>query len=453
MAKPRAKQATRVKLVGRDKQKNPVLVKLAVDGKKLIVSTGSTWGSYKDKTKTFGTPAKALEAYANTLAAKREEGFREIGELRDPEVPIARDAKLEAAIRANRDDDGAYMIYADWLQGQGSPLGDLIAYAQRGKQKQANAIATKIGLPPDDFATRISKHGLWQQLRIHNEIDNSDADWDPLPAIEKLFASPLCAVLEDLRIGMVRWDDFDQPAIIEAAGTHAWAKDLRSFSVGDVGGNIDMNHHSIGDVGKRITKAFPKLESLFIRSGEQAWRGKGESFGTSGLSLPTLKKLVVHTCRMTTKRLKSFLGAAPNATFVELWFGDPQRGEPLARTGDLMPVLNGTAFPKVEHLGLCNSAMVTDIVRFLPTTRIAKQLTELDLSRGTMSDDDAIELAAEAKAFPKLRQLDVSRSWLTGAGIKALKKAFPGVKLSAEEQDDPATADEDYGGRYVRVGE
>jgi uncharacterized protein (TIGR02996 family) len=447
-----ASKRSQVKLVGKDKT-GTVLFRITVEGKKLTLSTGSAWGAYKDKSKTYGTPDKARAAYAKTIADKREAGFREVGELPEPQVAIARDAKLEAAIRASRDDDSAYMVYADWLQGQGSPLGEMIAFAQRGKKKQAANLAAKVGMPDEEFATVTFKHGLWESLKIDNGIDNSDGEWDPLPSIRKLFASPLCAVLDELRIGMVRWDFFDEPKIIDVAGEHAWAKDLRSLAVGDVDGNIDMNHHSIGDVGKHITKVFPNLRSLFLRSGAQGWRGKGESFGVAGLELPKLEKLVVETCAMTTKRLKSCFGGLPNAKFVELWFGDPEHDQPLARVGDLMPVFTGAAFPKVEHLGLCNTKLVTEIVRFLPTTKIAKQLVSLDLSRGTFFDDDATELAAEAKAFPKLTALDVSRSWLSKRGLATLKKAFPKVKITAERQEDPTNADEEYGGRYVSVSE
>jgi uncharacterized protein (TIGR02996 family) len=452
--KKKATQPSQVKLVGKLKDGSTELVRIKHEGKKLVVETGSAWGNYKPKSKAFGTPEKAREAYDKAIAAKREAGYREIGELSAPQVAVARDERLEAAIRANRDDAGAFMVYADWLQGHGSPVGEVIAFAARGQAKKAQNLAAKVGMPGEDFATVKWKHGLWESLKIDNDIDNSDAQWDPLPAIRGLFTSPLCAVLDELRIGMVRWDFNDQPAIIDLAGERGWAKDLRSLAVGDVDGNIDMDHHSIGDVGKHITKAFPNLESLFLHSGSQRWRGKGESFGTTGLALPKLQRLVVETCAMTTKRVKALLaGTMPQVKFAELWFGDPERDEPLARLGDLAALFAGEAFPKVEHLGLCNTKLVTEIVRYLPDSKIARQLTSLDLSRGTLYDTDATELAAEAKAFGKLTALDVSRSFLTPVGLKTLKKAFPNVTITAKDQHSLEEADEDYGGRYVSVAE
>ena len=41
-----------------------------------------------------------------------------------------RNSELEAAIRVDRDDPGPYQVYADWLQLQGSPLGELLILAQ-----------------------------------------------------------------------------------------------------------------------------------------------------------------------------------------------------------------------------------------------------------------------------------------------------------------------------------
>ena len=39
----------------------------------------------------------------------------------------ARNPELEQAILANPDDEAAYEVYADWLQGEGDPRGELAA--------------------------------------------------------------------------------------------------------------------------------------------------------------------------------------------------------------------------------------------------------------------------------------------------------------------------------------
>src|SRR3954466_12890417 len=123
-------------------------------GKKLVIYEGPEWGDKEKSTKTFGTPAKAKAKHEEALAAARKKGFREMGQFDPPSVPIARDAGLEAAIRESRgtkDEAAAYLVYADWLQGKGAPLGDAIMFASKKKTKEALAIAKKHGLPPSDL--------------------------------------------------------------------------------------------------------------------------------------------------------------------------------------------------------------------------------------------------------------------------------------------------------------
>jgi hypothetical protein len=95
--------------------------------------------------------------------------------------------------------------------------------------------------------------------------------------------------------------------------------------------------------------------------------------------------------------------------------------------------------------------MMTDFVRVLPGSKIAGQLETLDLSLGTLDDNDAKELAAEAKRFPKLKKLNLDESFVTPAVLKQLKAAFKGVEISAKEPKERYDWDPNY--RYVSVGE
>jgi uncharacterized protein (TIGR02996 family) len=427
-------------------------VTIELVGKKLTTSTARLYDSKaKTTSKTYATPAKAKEAHDKLVAKHRAENFAVLGEMPAPVVPIARDANLEAELRKNRDDPAPYLVYADWLQGHGSPFGELLVLAQRTKKKAANAIAKKIGLPNEKMATMGWRHGMWQWLKLDNHVDSMAADFDAVAFAKLLFASPLCAALEELRIGMLRWEFADQPEVIAEAGKQAWAKDLLHLRVGDVDEDIDMDHHGVGVIGKAITKAFPKLQTLFIHSGATYM----DNLGFDGLDLPDLTELTIETCSMSRKRMKSVAAAKlPKLEKLELWFGSRERAN--ATIADVVPIWAGPAFPKVRHLGLCNTELVTDIVRLLPGSELAKQLETLDLSKGTFGDDDAQELIENIGKFPKLTTLNVSRSWLTAAGVRALKAALKGKKLIAGDQQDP----EDWGFdedeervRYVAVSE
>jgi len=457
MAKAKAKaktkaQATHLKLVlGKTKD----AFKIALDGKQVTSTLGTTWSAGKPKQQSYATPEKAKLAYDKLVAAKRQAGFREVGEIDVPTIPIARDEALEAAIREDRADPAPYLVYADWLQTQGSPVGEMIVFAHKKQQPRAKAIAKQLGLPQPEMATMGWRFGLWQWLRLENDLDWMDGSWDPMPFVRALFRSPLCAVLEELRIGILRWDENDQPDVIAEAGRHGWAKDLARLHLGDVDDTIDMAHHTIGDVGKLITKHFPNLTSLKLHSGDQSWRGGKESFGIGGLELPRLKDLTIETCAMSSKRMKAVLGAKlPVLERLELWFGG-RDSEATAKIADVVPVLDGKLFPRVRHLGLRNCELVTDLVRLLPSRKLAKQLEVLDLSMGTMNDEDAGELAGAAAKFPALETLNVDDSWLSSAGLRALKAAFKGVKIVSknQRQSDDDDDDDEADNRYASVTE
>lgn len=448
---PQAKSKSKPLTLQRQDKGKHLVWSIVLAGKSVKLAWGERYAKQREKTHTLASPALAKAKHDALVAEKRAEGYRGVRELDEPTVPIVRDATLEAAIREHREDPAPYLVYADWLQAKGCPLGELIVLAHANKHKRAAAIAAQIGLPTPDIATYGWRDGFWQWLRLENDADWMDNAFEPLPIVSRLFASPLCAVLEDLRIGILRWDYNDQPAVIAEAGRHAWAHDLARLHVGDVPDNIDMDHHTIGDVGKAITKSFPNLRRLKLHSGSQTWRGGKETFGFAGLELPVLEELVIETCAMTSKRMKALAAAKlPALERLEVWFGARERGA-TAKAADITAVFDGKLFPKLRHLGLRNSELVTDIVRLLPSSRLAKQLESLDLSMGTMSDSDASELAAEAKALGKLARLDVGASYLTKAGVRTLKTAFPGVAIASADMKEPYDFDPDS--RYVSVEE
>jgi uncharacterized protein (TIGR02996 family) len=88
------------------------------------------------------------------------------------------DSPIERALRDHRDDPDARLVYADWLQGQGNPIGEYIALAlQRGLrrdpklEKRLAALESKLRLPLPDQAKLRWKHGMWSSIRIENAHD------------------------------------------------------------------------------------------------------------------------------------------------------------------------------------------------------------------------------------------------------------------------------------------
>lgn len=368
-----------------------------------------------------------------------------------------RNPTLEAAIRKNRNDPAAYLVYADWLQAQGSPLGELIVLqhaldgeADPKKSARADEIIRGFEFPDPKLATFGWRRGLWSWLRLENQKDWMDDKFDALDLARRTFGSPACRVLEELRLGILRWDSNyeDVPALLAEAGNHDWAAGVTRLHLGDVDAEIDMAHHVIGDVGALVTKHFPHLQWLKLHSGEQSWSTEVETFGVAGLDLPDLVELVVETCSMSKARTAALLGAnLPKLERLELWFGsEDQQAD--TESGDLSALLAGVTFPHVRHLGLRNAAFTNELARELPGSAIAPRLESLDLSLGTLDDEAAQALANAASSLPKLKTLNIGENFLTAPVIAAVRTAFRGVEVVSDGQKD---IDGDY--RYVSVGE
>jgi hypothetical protein len=277
-----------------------------------------------------------------------------------------------------------------------------------------------------------------------------DPEFEVKPVVEKLFGSAACAALRELRVGVIRWDEHetDVQTLFEAAGRQAWAASLERLHLGDVQ-DVDMAHHSIGKVGKPISETFPGLRSLVLHSGEKSWAGGHETFDFSGLALPELKDLIIETCSMSKRRLKELWAAKlPKLEGLTLWFGSDDHGADCG-VKDLAPLLQGKAFPHLKHLGLANAQFEGEIAAELPKSKLAAQLESVDLSMGTLDDAHVAGLVASAKAFPKLKTLDVRENYFTKKGVAALGKAFLGVDGANQREPYEGSPDD----RYVAVGE
>ncbi len=431
--------------------------KLTLDKKTLKTLTGGDGVPMKEASKGYETLAKAKQAHDALLAKLTADGYTDpLSPGKPPPAGTARNATLEATLRAGREDPGPYQVYADWLQQQGNPLGELIVLQQAKKpspkqKARATAIIEELGLPGPKLATVGWRSGFWQWIRLENTVDWMDNDFDAAALAKNLFAQPMCAALEELRIGILRWDHNadDVPAVLAEARKHAWAADLPRLVLGDVSRDIDMAHHMIGDVGKPISKAFRGLRTLKLHSG--AWDETDDTFGLSGLDLPELRDLVIETCSMSKKRLAHVLAAKlPKLEKLELWFGSENNGCD-ANIKGLTKLLAGAAHGGVKHLGLRNAEFQNDIAIALSSSKIAGHLESLDLSMGTMTDDGTDALIARAKSFGKLKALKVDDNFLSPAGVRALKKAFPFATANAQKAADDSIEGETH--YYVSVSE
>ena len=119
---------------------------------------------------------------------------------------------------------------------------------------------------------------------------------------------------------------------------------------------------------------------------------------------------------------------------------------------DLGPILDGTAFPNLVHLGLMNSEFADDLPRALATSKVLPRLKSLDLSRGTMGPDGARSLLAVKDAFKHLESISLDENFLDDDEILGQLEAS-GLRISTEDQKEDDDSVEGEIHRYVSLAE
>lgn len=370
-------------------------------------------------------------------------------------LPDPRDEVLEAAIHDAPDDDATWMVYADWLLAQGHPRGELIAAALAAESSPAAAKALlklvdryrEVFVGPLRPFQIVGDHSgdeafTWRRGFIHRARFSMGDDRPPrvhlVDAIDALLAHPSGRFLQELVIGLqseVPGDGLDP--VCARIAEHG-APSLRRLHVGDFlyPDECEISWYVVGDLSA-LWRAVPRLSSLVVQ---------GSDITLGAVALPQLTELTIRSGGLDRQTMAELCAMQlPALRALEVWTGDPTYG--CTVTFDDAEALLARDWPLVTF-GFRNSELADDVARVLPRTPFASTLESLDLSMGTLSDDGARALAAHVDAFPKLARLDVSESFLTSAGIGALREAFANVNLIALEQR--AARD---GERYVSVGE
>ena len=184
---------------------------------------------------SVGKAGRSLEQrYPNALLARwhyRNMVGRKTHSERYRPDPDDRDAPPPAAAAPPPDDPAELLVYADWLQTQGDPRGELIALQQAGNHRAAGellerAAAQLLGEAAEarELFAATWERGFVRELAIgHSERDPAHRRWlaamrallPDVPAcylhgvlLETLFASPSLGQLRDIVIGSAGTADF-----------------------------------------------------------------------------------------------------------------------------------------------------------------------------------------------------------------------------------------------------
>ncbi|NKZ01729.1 STM4015 family protein [Nocardiopsis alborubida] len=199
-----------------------------------------------------------------------------------------------------------------------------------------------------------------------------------------------------------------------------------------------------GDLSPLVT-ALPGLTRFAVR-------------GTTRLSLKALehdglRRLTLQGGGLPGRLAREVVAARlPALEHLELWLGVEAYGGDTT-VQDLAPVLSGEAFPGLRTLGLRNAEHTGAWVRVLAEAPVTSRLHTLDLSLGTLRDED-VPVLLESPVFRGLGKLDLHHHYLSEEAEKEVRAAFAGagveVDLSEREEPDDWDGEAEY---YPAVSE
>ncbi|MEV2274373.1 STM4015 family protein [Nocardiopsis sp. NPDC049922] len=190
-----------------------------------------------------------------------------------------------------------------------------------------------------------------------------------------------------------------------------------------------------------LLAAFPKLTEFTVRggSGPLSLRVDGH---------PSLRRLTVQSGGLRSEVVRDVCASSlPELEHLELWLGDDAYAVgTTAAVDDLAPVLSGEAFPKLRSLGLRNSDATGTWVRALADAPVTARLETLDLSLGTLRDED-VEPLLTAPVFRDLKRLDLHHHYLSEESVERLRAAFTEADVEVD-LSSPQEAAEYQGTTY-----
>ncbi|WP_327420998.1 STM4015 family protein [Streptomyces sp. NBC_01527] len=194
-----------------------------------------------------------------------------------------------------------------------------------------------------------------------------------------------------------------------------------------------------------LLTAFPALLELGVRGGTYL------TFSPS--KHDRLRSLTIETGGLPVEVIRGILDSElPALERLDLWLGVSEYGGD-ADVADLAPLLSGSRFPRLHHLGLRNSELQNEIARAVASAPVVAQLRTLDLSNGTLGDEGAAALL-EGQPLTHLERLDLHHHFLTEPVERRIKAALEphGVQVDLSEREEP-WGGRGIEGRYTTVAE
>jgi IS605 OrfB family transposase len=322
--------------------------------------------------------------------------------------------ELEAAILADPSSKEAWFVYADWLQGQEDPRGELIAAQARGGdvagllQRHADRLLGPFA-PGEELARFVQlewQHGFWRKAQIGWPYAQ-DAEVSSALVLSELVSRldgvmgevlrhPSAKFLQELRVRLTPWiveGEADRRDTVRLLASEL-RPSLRTLALveDETDEDLVISPIELGSL-QALWKALPRLERLTLHAG---------SLELGRIDAPALRVLKLWSPELSREDLLQIGRASlPQLEVLEL------RG---ASAEDLVSLLQGARLPRLKALGLLNSGPIDEIVEVLASSPLLAGLEVLDLEGCDLSEEVASQLSQRAHRFQHLRWLHLGES-------------------------------------------
>lgn len=452
---------------------------ITLEGSRYKVRYGKIGANGQTTLKEFDSPEKAQKEYEKIIAEKVKKGYVLVDDrgeaAADGGVPESAgatkksapkgkkagggaNADLEAAIEANPDDPEPYLVYADWLQSQGDPRGELIAIQHGIFQKpefrkwqeltrlEAQLLekhAAALFGPFADQEMQQSVKFTWQLgfMKSVRLATSYDAEHDVADLLAQLLDHPSARFLQEITVGLASTDgENEYQSVIDLLVKKAKPATLRSLFLGDFEypDETEMSWSHIGNASK-LWSTFPGLRKVILQSG---------SMTLGKIELPECREFSARSGGLGADAVKSIVSARwPKLESLEIWFGSENYGAE-GTLEMIQPILDARGLGSLKHLKLMNAEFTDEIAAALPGSKILAQLETLDLSMGCMTKAGVDAIAAKKDAFKHLTLLNIEDNAIEEGQAEVLDGICKEVRIG---EQSPDRVEEDY--RYTSVGE
>lgn len=315
---------------------------------------------------------------------------------------------MRAAIRRAPDDLQARLVYADYLQTRGDPLGELIALQATRLESSGTA--------------RLEAAARAETAHLHQH--------------RKQFLGEL-----DLTCVALRWEmGFIREAYFKQAADPKQLASLLALPTAEFlrflglrGLDEQWEGHA-----RALEKADPPLEGLYLR---------GRNLQGLSVEVEGLKRLWVIAQRAPELRIPTGvewlrLDLRDSLTLVQA--ADLSRVQVLhlalrgAPTADVLAWLDEVELPSVTHVGLTHTIGTDAVVQVLASRPWFRQLTSLDVSYGNLTVEGARTFAEAIREAPSLKIVDIDHNDLE-TSVRELNNLHTDIHYGIQRTGDGNT--------------